>query len=195
MPDPMPPTDANAAQPAPAPAAPPEPAQPQPTPAVVDPAEIRALIGLPPEAPDAVVIQTLAQVLTVQQEKYDELAQHAAELQDNMANRQVSEFSDIISPEHVEYWKGQFIANAAAATAALKDLRNRAARPSPPPAPVAPLRTRLADTPPTVQDLVGGPKSADAVRANLIRNRAHHIRKTEGVSWYTAFTRAAKETR
>ena len=189
--DPLPPTDPNA----PAPATPPAPAAaPQPANAV-DPAEIRSLLGLPPDAPDPVLIQSLVQILNVLQSKYDELSSQAAQFQDNMANRQVADFADIIAPEHVPYWKEQFITNTAAATAALTDLRNRAAKPPPSSAPVAPLRSRLADTPPTVQDLVAGPKSADAVRANLIRNRAHNIRKTEGVSWLIAFTRAEKETK
>jgi hypothetical protein len=138
----------------------------------------------------------LANALSFEQAKNKVLLDEVLSLEDALVNRQMVEFDAVISDDTREFWREQLLANREKAETALRELtqvrpevggrdsegggrrplHNRAA---------AHPAARGADGAPT-----GGKAEGQAVK---IRNRAHELRKSEGIPFSTAFRRAEQE--
>lgn len=190
---------------------PPVPAEAAPAePVAMDPAELRKIVGLPPEAPDADLITQLAMIITAQKQHIDAQAGEGAEManaltcaQDELANHFVAAYSDVLPETTHAFWKGQFIANRAetilavdAMAAALPATPPVAAAPAAPAAPilepVLPLKNALTDRPKSLDVLTAAP-SMDAQQAAAILNRAKAIEASEKVIFTVAWERAQAE--
>jgi len=183
MPDtPMPAPEATPA-PAPSPAAP------------FDVTQIKSMLNLPETASDIELITALVELVANLQQKYDALLSDAITLEDKVANRDLEDFKDVITPETQDFWRQTLLANRDEALKVLHGIRkDNTATPAVPLAPPRePLRNRLVDQPKSIVELAGGPAPTDAARAVTIRNRAHELRKAEKLPWGEAFARAEKE--
>ncbi len=170
----------------------PDPNQPAPA---LDVAQIKSRLNLPETATDLEVITALAELVSIMQQKYDALLSDAVTLQDNVANRDLADFKDVITPETQEFWQTSLLANRDEAIRILTSIRkDNSATPPAAPQPVrVPLANRLAAAPKPMSELAGGSTTADDKRAVAIRNRAHDIARLEKRPWSEAFTRAEKE--
>ncbi len=138
--------------------------------------------------------QFLVNAFRFEQEKNKILLDEVIALEDALVNRQMAEFDAVISDDTRDFWREQLLSNREKAEGALRELvqakggtedgsrrrplHNRAtARP----------QNRGADGSPAAD---GGAAAGVAVK---IRNRAHELRKTEGIPFSTAFRRAEKE--
>ena len=141
--------------------------------------------------------QDLNKALDFERQKNEVLLDEVIALEDELVNRSLADFAGIISDETKPFWTEQLISNRAGALTALQELaaakrlknetsgkpqplHNRAkVRQGSPAGDTAPANTP-ADT------------SAGSVAAR-IRNRAHELRKSEGISFSKAFRRAEQE--
>ena len=161
----------------------------------LDLAQIKSMLNLPETASDIELITALVELIASLQQKYDALLSDAVTLEDKVANRDLEDYADIITPDTQDFWRQTLLANRDEAVRILKGIRkdNSAIPPSPVVPQREPLRNRLVDVPKSLSELAGGPAPADAARAVAIRNRAHDLRKTEKLQWGEAFARAEKE--
>ncbi len=110
-----------------------------PAPEQVDIGQIKTMLNLPETAKDVEVISALVNLITGLQQKYDALLSDAVELEDTVANRDLQDFEDLISPETKDFWKSQLLSNRDDALNVLSGLRqahdNRDPDPQPTPAP------------------------------------------------------------
>lgn len=180
MPDNAPPLETP-----PAPAAP---AAPQ-----LDVAQIKTMLNLPETASDIELVTALVELISNLQQKYDALLSDAVTLEDKVANRDLEDFKDVITPETADFWRGQLLTNRDETVAVLTGVRATKAAAASAAPPREPLRNRLVDQPRSITELAGGPAPSDAARAVAIRNRAHELRKYENLPWGEAFARAEKE--
>jgi len=128
--------------------------------------------------------------LRFEREKNKVLLDEVIALEDALVNRQMAEFDAVISDETREFWREQLLANREKAETALRELAQ---------AKVAdgegnrrrPLHNRSTARPVRPGDSDSG--SVAEGKAVRIRNRAHELRKTEGIPFSTAFRRAEKE--
>jgi len=178
------------------------PVAPAPEAEQVDLASIKQMVDLPATATDVELITVLVNLIANLQEKYEELLQDAVTLEDNVTNRDIAEFADVIDENTAPFWKEQILSNRSVALEALSALRAKIAvpAPAPEPAPAAPakvtipLRNRLAAIERTVEAVAEAkPSAAIANDAVKIRNRAHEIVKSQKVPFIVAFARAEKE--
>jgi hypothetical protein len=171
---------------------------------------IRGQLNLPEGAGEKEIIGALLQVIAAINAKYEQLLQDSVAVEEQVANRDLADFADVVPDEAKPFWTEQLLANRDATLAVLTGLR---AAKSTPPAPAgspapdlgprtsaldpgrsAPLRNRLpAAAPRPVADLAKPAPAADDARAVAIRNRAHEIRGREGVPFIIAFARAERE--
>lgn len=197
-----------APQPMPQPTGHQAPAQP-PAPDL-DVQQVKSMLDLPETASDIEVITVLVNLVAALQEKYEALLSDAVALEDNMTNRDLEDYSDIIPEGQRGYWKEQIIQNRSAAIETLNGLRDRigsnnkqeTAKQDPPPQqppsepePIIPLRNRMQAINRSVDKVAQpteSPLAADPV-AIKIRNRAHQIAKDEKVPFIIAFSRAESE--
>lgn len=166
-----------------------------PAPEQVDMAQLKQMLNLPDTAGDTDVITALVQLIAQLQQKYDALLGDAIALEDNVANRDLADFEDLITPETREFWKEQLLRNREASLgvlAGLRKVREEAAKPSPATEPKPLFRNRLVTTR-TVAELAEEQPAASTTRAVKIRNRAQEIRSTEKIPYALAFARAEKE--
>lgn len=198
----MDPTTESPVQPQPVEAPQPAPAQP-PAPASteqLDVNQVKSMLDLPETASDLELITVLVNLVANLQEKYEGLLQDAVAMEDNVLNRDLADYSDVIDEQTEPFWKEQILQNRAMALQALDTLRQRLTTPEPAPEPpqeerVIPLRNRLAAIERTVAN-VAEPVATTPERdmaAFKIRNRAHEIAKAEGVPFIIAFARAEGE--
>jgi hypothetical protein len=168
---------------------------------------IRGQLNLPEGAGEKEIIGALLQVIAAINAKYEQLLQDSVAVEEQVANRDLADFADVVPDEAKPFWTEQLLANRDATLAVLTGLRTvkatpAAASPAPPatapstpdPRPSTPLRNRLpAAAPRPVADLAKPAPAADDARAVAIRNRAHEIRGREGVPFIIAFARAERE--
>ncbi len=134
-----------------------------------------------------------------------QLSEQIVQLKDELVNRDLTDFADIVTAETREFWSGQLQANRTGAMAALNAIRARndgaeqPAKDAPPPPAAggdAPARPRpmhnRATTRPIPAAIVSGVDKPEA-NAVKIRNRAHAISKAEGIPFSAAFRRAEGE--
>jgi hypothetical protein len=166
---------------------------------------IRGQLNLPEGAGEKEIIGALLQVIAAINAKYEQLLQDSVAVEEQVANRDLADYADVVPDEAKPFWTEQLLANRDATLAVLTGLRAAkatptAASPAPPtsdlrpPTSAAPLRNRLpAAAPRPVADLAKPAPAADDARAVAIRNRAHEIRGREGVPFIIAFARAERE--
>jgi hypothetical protein len=136
----------------------------------------------------------LANAFRFEQEKNKVLLDEVIALEDALVNRQMAEFDAVISDETRDFWREQLLSNREKAESALRELAqakgdgaNGSRR--------RPLHNR-ATARPQGRGTDGSPSADAGVAAGVavkIRNRAHELRKTEGIPFSTAFRRAEKE--
>lgn len=177
-----------------APAMPPEPQAEQ-----VDLAQIKSMLDLPATATDIELITVLVNLVANLQEKYEGILTDAVAMEDNLTNRDLADFGDVIDETTAGFWKEQIQQNRPLALEALHALRNRLVQALPPAPPVEetrviPLRNRLAAIERTVESVATGNSNVqDETTAVKIRNRAHEIVRSDNVPFIIAFSRAEKE--
>jgi hypothetical protein len=178
-------------------------------PVAMDPAELRKIVGLTPEAPDSDLITQLAMIISAQKQHIDategekaDMAVKNAELNTELANHFIAAYADVLPETTHDFWRGQFITNRAATIIAVDAMA--AALPVAPPvvvpaapaapalAPVIPLKNSLTDKPKSMEVLTAAP-SMDAQQAAAILNRAKAIEASEKVIFTVAWERAQAE--
>jgi hypothetical protein len=142
----------------------------------IDLAQIKTMLDLPETASDLELITVLVNLVATLQEKYEGLLADAVALEDDLTNRDLAEFSDVVDEFTKPFWKEQILQNRSTALKALVAFRNR-----------------LAAIDRTVETVSTGVTHKDASSAVRIRNRAHDIAKADGVPFLIAFARAEKE--
>ena len=155
------------------------------------------MLNLPETASDIELITALVELVAGLQQKYEALLNDAIQLEDNLTNRDLADFPDLITPESQEFWRHQFLTNRDATLGVLKQIRASTPAPTPaeppqPSAPRVPLRNRLADVPRSLAE-IAEPAAPMATVAFKIRNRAAEICKAERINFAQAFARAEKE--
>lgn len=168
---------------------------PAPAKEALDVKQIKTMLNLPDTASDLELITALVELISNLQQKYDALLSDAVSLEDKVANRDLDDFKDIITPDSQDFWRGQLLTNRDATLAILAGLQTtkEPVAPSTPAPAREPLRNRLVNQPKSVAELSGAPALEDTARAVAIRNRAHELRKSERLPWGEAFARAEKE--
>ena len=131
--------------------------------------------------------------------KVDVLLNQVVTLEDDLANRIMSEFDDVLSDESRKFWRGQILANREEATAALIEFAT-AKRAAVGGNVRRPLHNRALARPVVSAAAGAGSPSAGSGqgvdgddRAAKIRNRAHEISRAERVPFSAAFRRAERE--
>ena len=156
------------------------------------------MLNLPEAATDTDIITALVQLIAQLQQKYDALLGDAVALEDDVANRCLADFEDLIPNESREFWKSSLLHNRDETLGILLGLRKvrdeakpaPAAEPKPEAKPL--FRNRLVVAR-TVSELAEESPAASISRAVAIRNRAHQIRSTEKIPYALAFSRAERE--
>ncbi|MBP7830681.1 MAG: hypothetical protein KA248_12265 [Kiritimatiellae bacterium] len=169
-----------------------------PAPEKVDLAQLKQMLKLPETATETDIITALVQLIAQLQQKYDALLGDAVALEDDVANRYLADFEDLIPNESREFWKSSLLHNRDETLGILVGLRKvrDEAKPAPAAEPKAdpkPLfRNRLVVAR-TVSELAEESPATSISRAVAIRNRAHQIRSTEKIPYALAFSRAERE--
>ena len=182
----------------------------------IDPAQLRSIVGLPPDAPDSALIGELAIVIAAQKSHIDtletsgaakddektELENACAAKDEEIANHFLAVYADVIPQDSFEFWKGQFLTNRDETLKAVDALLNARPAPAAPVAavvsqpqagqPVQPIRNRLVDRPKAIDTLIAGPTTT-AQQAESIRNRASVLQKELGLTFPQAWDRASAE--
>jgi hypothetical protein len=147
--------------------------------------------------------EKLVNALRMERAKNKVLLDEVLALEDELVNRQLDEYGELTGGESREFWRGQLLANRVQAEAALKQLAGLAeakdAGDSLKPDGGdrrRPLHNRAAVRP--VQPGAAGGSAAPATgaaesKAAAVRNRAHELKKAEGIPFPVAFRRAEKE--
>ena len=169
-----------------------------PAPEKVDLAQLKQMLKLPETATETDIITALVQLIAQLQQKYDALLGDAVALEDDVANRYLADFEDLIPNESREFWKSSLLHNRDETLGILLGLRKvrdeakpaPAAEPKPEAKPL--FRNRLVVAR-TVSELAEESPAASISRAVAIRNRAHQIRSTEKIPYALAFSRAERE--
>ena len=178
------------------------PVAPAPAPEQLDVAQIKTMLNLPATATDIELITALVQLIAQLQQKYDALLADAVELEDKVANRDLQDFDDLITPETSDFWKAQLLRNRDESINILLGLRQArgaqpaaapAPEPEPEPQPKPLFRNRLINPVRTMSEIAEETPAASTTRAVKIRNRAQEIRTTEKIPYALAFARAEKE--
>ena len=173
-----------------------------PAPEQLDVTQIKTMLNLPATATDIELITALVQLIAQLQQKYDALLADAVELEDKVANRDLQDFDDLITPETSDFWKAQLLRNRDESINILLGLRQArgaqpaaapAPEPEPEPQPKPLFRNRLINPVRTMSEIAEETPAASTTRAVKIRNRAQEIRTTEKIPYALAFARAEKE--
>ena len=125
-----------------------------------------------------------------------QLVEQCVGLEDQLHNRDLADFADVITDDSRVFWSEQLLANRTGAMTALNAVRGRVAVVEPVVVPAAPdvrhpLHNR-ATARPIPPAIVGGVVKPE-VNAAKIRNRAHEIAKADRVPFSEAFRRAERE--
>ena len=169
-----------------------------PAPEQVDISQLKQMLNLPETATATDIITALVQLIAQLQQKYDTLLSDSVALEDDVANRYLADFEDLIPNESREFWKSSLLHNRDETLGILVGLRKvrdeakpaPAAEPKPEAKPL--FRNRLVVAR-TVSELAEESPATSISRAVAIRNRAHQIRSTEKIPYALAFSRAERE--
>jgi hypothetical protein len=131
-------------------------------------------------------VTELEAALSEEQDKNAVLVQQVVEAEDNIANREVESFADVIDAEDKEFFRERLIENREATLGLLNRMRTRKAVVTEVVTPPSkPLHNRAAAADPA-------PRKDDEQSAKL-RNRAQEIAKRDGCGFLVAFRRAEVE--
>lgn len=128
------------------------------------------------------------------------LANRLRAAEDAIVDRDLEEYEPVLTDETREYWREQLVTNRGMARVALAQAMRGASERVVPGATRKPLHNRALSRP----VVPGGgtvARNAGAARtvvvtdeaAGKLRNRAHEIAKSEGISFQSAFRRAERE--
>lgn len=139
----------------------------------------------------------LANALRFERAKNKVLLDEVLALEDELVNRDLQEFEGVLQDDTRDFWRDQLLQNRTQATVALKQMQemkltNKAEHVDENGGKPKPMHNRKTAKP--VQ--LGADAAAvpvDDGTAAVIRNRAHEIRKNEGVPFSVAFRRAERE--
>ena len=174
---------------------------PPAVPEKIDVAQVKTMLNLPETATDIETIQALVALIGGLQAKYDALLADAVEMEDTVANRDLQDFENVITPDAKDFWKEQLLRNRVGTLNVLAGIRQaqetRLPEPQPEPQPDPEKRTlfrnRLINPVRTMSELADETPAANINRAVKIRNRAQELRSQEKIPYALAFTRAEKE--
>jgi len=153
--------------------------------------------GVPPPA-EADDVASLREALALERAKNEILLEQILKAEDEIADADVEEFSDVIPNEDRDFWRERILENREGSIGFLTRLRNRTAAPdgkaagAAPAAAPKPLHNRETAK-------VGAARPADglaapaALKANLVCNRAQEIARRDNCSFTVAFRRAETE--
>jgi hypothetical protein len=133
-------------------------------------------------------VESLEAQLAEEQDKNAVLVQQVVDAEDNIANREVESFTDVIDPEDKDYWRERMIENRDTTLAVLNRMRTKRTTPSEKetaPAKGKPLHNRTGAPDPS-------PRQSEDMALKL-RNRAQEIVKRDGCGFLVAFRRAESE--
>jgi hypothetical protein len=133
-------------------------------------------------------VESLEAQLAEEQDKNAVLVQQVVEAEDNIANREVESFSEVIDPEDKDYWRERMIENRETTLAVLNRMKAKRSTPAekePTTAKGKPLHNRTGAPDPT-------PRQTEDMALKL-RNRAQEIVKRDGCGYLIAFRRAESE--
>ena len=174
---------------------------PPAAPEKIDVAQVKTMLNLPETATDIETIQALVGLIAGLQQKYDALLADAVELEDKVANRDLQDFENVITPDSKDFWKEQLLRNREGTLNVLAGIRHaqetRLPEPQPEPQPDPEKRTlfrnRLINPVRTMTELAEETPAVSISRAVKIRNRAQELRSQEKIPYALAFARAEKE--
>ena len=133
-------------------------------------------------------VEILEAQLAEEQDKNAVLVQQVVDAEDNIANREVESFTDVIDPEDKDYWRERMIENRDTTLAVLNRMKAKRCAPAEKecaPAKGKPLHNRTGAPDPS-------PRQAEDMALKL-RNRAQEIVKRDGCGYLVAFRRAESE--
>ena len=132
-------------------------------------------------------VEELETQLAEEQDKNAVLVQQIVEAEDNIANREVETYKDVIDAEDQPYWRERLIENRAGTLAVLNRMKSRTTTPAvkEPLTKAKPLHNRADATDPVQHE--------DDESAMRLRNRAQEIVKADGCGYMVAFRRAESE--
>ena len=139
-------------------------------------------------------IASLQEALALERAKNEVLLEQCLKTEDNLADKDIDGFSDVIPNDDRAFWRGQLLDNREAAVGILNRMRERAkpapeAKPGASPAQPQPLHNRSTAKPSVAER--GGAGGVD--RAAKLRNRAQEIARRDGCSFTAAFRAAEQE--
>lgn len=149
--------------------------------------------GVPPPA-EADDVASLREALALERAKNEILLEQILKAEDEIADADVEEFSDVIPNEDRDFWRERILENREGSLGFLTRLRNRTAAPDGKAAAAAPKPLHNRET-----AKVGAAKPGDgtaapaALKANLVCNRAQEIARRDNCSFTVAFRRAETE--
>lgn len=169
---------------------------PEQAPQALDLAMLRNKLQLPESATEQDIIAALLNVLAAQQAEFESMSQTAATAEDNLTNRVMEAYKDVIPEAETDLWRELILNRGDEAIVLLNRL---SAQPAPATSPAkpeptpAPLKNRLADKPRTAEEITVGGDQQGKEKAQLLSNRAHEIRRTKNVPFAQAWEMASRE--
>ncbi len=144
----------------------------------------------------------LEKALKFEQAKVKLLVNEVIGLEDEIVNRMLGDFGNVVNADSREYWRGQLLENRSEASKALATMaglvgggKPAGSGPSAAGGSVRqPLHNRALSRPaPRSATGEAAQGAADAKTAGLVRNRAQEIARSERIPFTVAFRRAERE--
>jgi hypothetical protein len=143
----------------------------------------------------------LEKALKFEQAKVKLLVNEVIGLEDEIVNRMLVDFGNVVNADTREYWRGQLLENRAEASKALATMAGLVGGGKPAGGGTSatgsvrqPLHNRALSRPaPRSATGEAAQGAADAKTAGLVRNRAQEIARTERIPFTVAFRRAERE--
>lgn len=159
-------------------------------------AQLKQKLGLPEDASDfeveaalVVMVASLAEASQKALADRDSQLNEAAKAQEQIANREVESYKDVVTPETKSYWVAQLLANRTDTLKVLDSMRSKLAT-----ANAVRLSNRvLPVATPTPSDLQSKDLAASIKKANTLRNRADQLQREFGMTFQDAWERASNE--
>ena len=145
---------------------------------------------------DMMEVKELEKALKFEQAKVSVLVNEVIGLEDEIVNRMLGDFGNVVNAESREYWRGQLLENRTEAAKALASMARERVKEAMGPGGSGrkPLHNRaLARPVPRTVTGDAAQGAADAKRAGMVRNRAQEIARNERIPFSMAFRRAERE--
>ena len=160
--------------------------------------QLKQKLGLPADASDfeveaalVVVVASMADANAKQTKEMQGRLNEAAQAQEQIANREIDSYKDVVVPEQRTFWVAQLLANREATLAVLDGMRAKLAA-----ANAARLSNRVTTFgrgTPTDTGATGAALAESAKRAVQLRNRAAQLQTQFGMTFQDAWSRAESE--